>query len=148
MSKASPEEQPVDYESGVDGTPNSNLQPPKVGDKRKSEYWNHFWDIRDPVTSKIINARCKYCNKLLTGGTNNGTSSLKKHLNSCSKYPANVDKKQKLISVFKSSNAESATISNWEFDQSSCRLALAKMVIVDEQPLSIVKREGLSSFVM
>lgn len=103
MSGNIPDRGPGDGESDVDGATNTTKKPPKVGDKRKSEYWGHFWDVLDPTTGKLVSAKCKYCHKLITANTNNGTSSLKKHLNSCMKYPANTDKKQKLISVFRPS---------------------------------------------
>ncbi|KAL4364101.1 hypothetical protein GQ457_04G022620 [Hibiscus cannabinus] len=64
----------------------------KVGDKRKSEYWSHYWDIIDLVTDKVVKAKCKYCSK------------------------------------------------------NACRLALAKMVIVDERSFSIVERDGFRFF--
>uniref|UniRef100_A0A803MNA4 BED-type domain-containing protein n=1 Tax=Chenopodium quinoa TaxID=63459 RepID=A0A803MNA4_CHEQI len=145
MSNTDNSSVPMDDESEV-GNENATTKSTKVGDKRKSEYWNHFWDFRDPVTKKIVQVKCKYCEKMLTGNTNNGTSSLKKHLGACSKYPPNVDKKQKLISVYKSPESDATIVSNWKFDETACRLGLARMVIVDEQPFSIVEREdGLSS---
>uniref|UniRef100_A0A803MYS9 BED-type domain-containing protein n=1 Tax=Chenopodium quinoa TaxID=63459 RepID=A0A803MYS9_CHEQI len=146
MSEYESERGPMDCESDVGGNGNATNKQPKVGDNRKTELWNHYWDIRDPETNKIVQVKCKYCEKLLTGNTNNGTSSLKKHLNSCPKFPANIDKKQKLISVFRASPSDTTVVSNWEFDQNSCRLALAKMVIVDEQPFSVVEREGFRYF--
>ena len=69
----------------------------KAGGKRKSIYWEHFQDIINPKTKKIEKAKCKYCEKVLSANTNNGTSTLRKHLHSRSKYPHNVDKKQKKI---------------------------------------------------
>uniref|UniRef100_A0A803MX63 BED-type domain-containing protein n=1 Tax=Chenopodium quinoa TaxID=63459 RepID=A0A803MX63_CHEQI len=140
MSNTDNSSVPMDDESEV-GNENATTKSTKVGDKRKSEYWHHFWDFRDPVTKKIIQVKCKYCEKMLTGNTNNGTSSLKKHLGACSKYPPNVDKKQKLISVYKSPESDATIVSNWKFDETACRLGLARMVIVDEQPFSIVERE-------
>uniref|UniRef100_A0A803MM37 BED-type domain-containing protein n=1 Tax=Chenopodium quinoa TaxID=63459 RepID=A0A803MM37_CHEQI len=145
MSNTDNSSVPMDDESEV-GNENATTKSTKVGDKRKSEYWNHFWDFRDPVTKKIVQVKCKYCEKMLTGNTNNGTSSLKKHLGACSKYPPNVDKKQKLISVYKSPESDATIVSNWKFDETACRLGLARMVIVDEQPFSIVEREGFRYF--
>uniref|UniRef100_A0A803N4N6 BED-type domain-containing protein n=1 Tax=Chenopodium quinoa TaxID=63459 RepID=A0A803N4N6_CHEQI len=133
----------MDDESEV-GTENATTKSTKVGDKRKSEYWNHFWEFRDLVTKKIVQVKCKYCERMLTGNTNNGTSSLKKHLGACSKYPPNVDKKQKLISVYKSPESDATIVSNWKFDETAYRLGLARMVIVNEQPFSIVEREDFS----
>ena len=94
-------------------------QVPQVGDKRKLSVWNHYEDIRDTNTCKVAKAKCKYCSKLLTVSTKNGTSSLTKHLGTCTKYPTNMDKKQMKISTFRTSQSDAATISNWEFDQNS-----------------------------
>ncbi|KAJ9553107.1 LOW QUALITY PROTEIN: hypothetical protein OSB04_017152 [Centaurea solstitialis] len=52
------------------------------------------------------------------------------------------------ISTFRTTQSDVATISNWEFDQTSIRLALAKMVIVDEEPFSIVERDGFRGFLV
>ncbi|KAL4318366.1 hypothetical protein GQ457_18G015990 [Hibiscus cannabinus] len=82
----------------------------KVGDKRKSEYWSHSWDIRDLVIDKVVKAKCKYCSKVLIANTENGTSNLKKHIGSCPNYPLNIDKKQKLISVFRASPTDTPTV--------------------------------------
>ncbi|KAE8683975.1 hypothetical protein F3Y22_tig00111164pilonHSYRG00049 [Hibiscus syriacus] len=80
----------LDGESNVDGASSKTKETSKDSDKRKSECWNHFWDVRDPNTGKVVQAKCKYCDNLLTYKANNGTSSMRKHLNSCAKYPLNV----------------------------------------------------------
>ena len=72
---------------------------------------------------------------------NNGTSILRKHLHSCSKYPYNVDKKQKKISLLRDPQIESVTLSNWTFDVEAIRLALATMIVIDEHPFSMVEKE-------
>ncbi|XP_021740996.1 uncharacterized protein LOC110707288 [Chenopodium quinoa] len=66
MSNTDNSSVPMDDESEV-GNENATTKSTKVGDKRKSEYWNHFWDFRDPVTKKIVQVKCKYCEKMLTG---------------------------------------------------------------------------------
>ena len=88
----------------------------KSSSKRKSIYWEHFEDVINSVTKKVEKAKCKYCGKVLAANTNNGTSTLKKHIQSCSEYPYNVDKKQKKISLFRDPQTESVTLSNWSFD--------------------------------
>uniref|UniRef100_A0A803LVH4 HAT C-terminal dimerisation domain-containing protein n=1 Tax=Chenopodium quinoa TaxID=63459 RepID=A0A803LVH4_CHEQI len=65
MSNTDNSSVPMDDESEV-GNENATTKSTKVGDKRKSEYWNHFWDFRDPVTKKIVQVKCKYCEKMLT----------------------------------------------------------------------------------
>jgi len=41
--------------------------------------------------------KCKYCSKLIRASSKNETSALKNHLERCKKYPANLDRRQKLI---------------------------------------------------
>ena len=71
----------------------TNKEQVKPGGKRKSTYWEHFIDIVNSVTEKIEIVKCKYRSKVLSPNPNNGNSTLRKHLQSCSKYPYNVDKK-------------------------------------------------------
>ena len=119
----------------------------KAGAKRKSIYWGHFEDIINPTTKKIEKVKCKYYGKVLSANPNSGTSTLRKHIQSCNKYPHNVDQKQKKISLIKDPHTESVTLSNWSYDMDATRLALAKMVIIDEHPFSVVEKEGFKTFV-
>ena len=119
----------------------------KAGAKRKSIYWSHFEDIINPATKKIEKVKCKYCGKVLSANPNSGTSTLRKHLQSCNKYPHNVDQKQKKISLVKDPHTESVTLSNWSYDAEATRLALAKMIIIDEHLFSVVEKEGFKTFV-
>ena len=62
---------------------------------------------------------------------------MKKHLHSCPKNPHNVDKKKKKIYTYHASipsnTGESSHVNcHCEFDPNAIRLALAKMVIIDE----------------
>ena len=106
----------------------------KGGNKRKLIYQEHFEDIINSITKKIEKAKCKYCGKVLSANPNNRTPTLRKNLHSCSKYPYNVDKKQKKISLFRDPQTKSVTISNWTFDVEVTRLDLAKMIVIDEHP--------------
>ena len=58
-----------------------------------------------------------------------------------------MDKKQKKISLFRNPQTESVTLSNWTFDIEATRLALARMVIIDEHPFSVAKKKGFRGFV-
>ncbi|CAI9302125.1 unnamed protein product [Lactuca saligna] len=119
---------------------------PVVGDKRTSNAWRNYTDVRDPKTGKIIKAQCKHCSRILIVTTKNGTSSLGKHNVVCLQNPNNIDKKQKKISTFRTSQSDATTVSNWEFNQNTIRLALAKMIVIDEQPFSYVERDGFRYF--
>jgi len=94
----------------------TNMEQVNPGGKRKSICWDHFDDIINPVTKKIDKEKYKYYSMVLSTNANNGTSTLRKHLQSCSKFPYNVDKKQKKIFLFRDQQTESATLSNWSFD--------------------------------
>ncbi|CAI9279607.1 unnamed protein product [Lactuca saligna] len=54
-----------------------------VGDKRTSNAWRNYTDVRDPKTGKIVKAQSKHCSRILTVTTKNGTSSLGKHTAFC-----------------------------------------------------------------
>ena len=57
-----------------------------------------------------------------------------------------MDKKQKKISLVKDPHTESVTLFNWSFDAEAIRLVLAKIIIIDEHPFSMVEKEGLRGF--
>ncbi|CAI9271914.1 unnamed protein product [Lactuca saligna] len=44
---------------------------PVVGDKRTSNAWRNYTDVRDPKTGKIVKAQCKHCSRILTVTTKN-----------------------------------------------------------------------------
>ena len=141
---------PIDLEEQSNasfGSASHSKPQSKAGAKRKSIIWGHFEDIINPTTNKIEKVKCKYCEKVLSANPNTGTSTLRKHLQSCNKYPNNVDKKQKKISLVKDPHTESVTLSNWSYDAEATRLALAKMIIIDEHPFSVVEKEGFKTFV-
>ncbi|KAK9279908.1 hypothetical protein L1049_013592 [Liquidambar formosana] len=75
-----------------------------------------------------------------------GTSTLKRHLLKCPRYPNNQDHKQKLLD-FQSMSQNQGNVSNWKFDQELCRKELARMIIVDELPFSFVEKEGFKRFI-
>ena len=62
--------------------------------KKYSPNWDHFDEI--PGTDF---AKCKYCDARFGCATANGTTPLKNHTLRCKKYPANIDKKQKLMDI-------------------------------------------------
>ena len=116
--------------------------------RRTSKYWSHFHRTTDPGVVK-----CKYCGKLIRASSRNGTSALKNHLDRCKKYPANLDKMQKLIDfdtktiVNEDGSVQTVSIPKcWHFDHDLSRKAIARMVIVDELPFIHVEREGFREF--
>ncbi|CAI9272514.1 unnamed protein product [Lactuca saligna] len=117
-----------------------------VREKRTSNAWRNYTNVRDPKTGKVVKAQCKHCSKLLTVTTKNGTSSLSKHNAICLQNPRNIDLKQKKISTFRTSKSDVTTVSNREFNQNTIRLVVAKMIVIDEQPFSYVERDGFRYF--
>ncbi|KAG5573831.1 hypothetical protein H5410_063597 [Solanum commersonii] len=113
----------------------------------RATYWKHFDKFTDESGAK--KAKCKYCVKPYAASTSsNGTSSMNTHMRTYPKFPRDtVDKGQNLINFLPSSmGAKEGVISTWKFDQAQSRRALAKMIIVDELPLSFVEKEGFKNF--
>ncbi|CAH1415868.1 unnamed protein product [Lactuca virosa] len=131
--------QPIDLDRESD-VEQQNTQ--SVRDKRTADVWHKYVDIRDPETHKIVKAQCKICSRVLKVATKNGTSFMANHLLTCPNNPGNIDKKQKKINIFKTSQSDATTVSNWEFNQNSIRQSLAKMIVIDEEPFSYVERDG------
>lgn len=83
----------------------------------------------------------------------NGTTPLENHVQRCRKFPANLDRKHRLIE-FESQKITkedgSTEIVNvprlWEYDPEFARKELAKMIIVDELSFMFLEREGFRSF--
>ncbi|KAJ0111588.1 hypothetical protein Patl1_03478 [Pistacia atlantica] len=73
-------------------------KPPRFRPNAKSAVWQHFKKIYNCKTNKIEGTKCMYCEKTFTYGVANGTSSMRKHLTSCKKFPQNVDNSQTLLS--------------------------------------------------
>ncbi|KAL8170406.1 hypothetical protein V2J09_022210 [Rumex salicifolius] len=84
-------------------------------------------------------AKCKYCSTLIGCLPKNVTTCLKNHVQRCKKFPANLDRTQKMIEL----DAEAiegdngmigriAVPSLWQYSQDTCREALALMIILDD----------------
>uniref|UniRef100_A0A803MDM2 BED-type domain-containing protein n=1 Tax=Chenopodium quinoa TaxID=63459 RepID=A0A803MDM2_CHEQI len=56
----------MDSESKEDGASSKRTTSKKAGDKRKSEVWHHYWDVRDLETGKVVQVKCKYCDGILS----------------------------------------------------------------------------------
>ena len=65
----------------------------------------------------------------------------------CPKFPRDtVDKGQNLINFLPSSmRVKEGVISTWKFDQAQSRKALAKMIVVDELPLVLLRKRVLKT---
>ncbi|KAF7832003.1 zinc finger BED domain-containing protein RICESLEEPER 2-like [Senna tora] len=85
------------------------------------------------------------------GEESHGTSTLNRHLNECPSNPNRiVDKKQKKLDIEKKPEEEDdglVKLKVLEFNQEECRIALAKMIIMDELPFRFVENPGLRGLV-
>jgi len=135
---------------------------PPLCKKRKTDKsiaWDNFSRIIDEKTKKTCMVKCIHCGKEYSYTVNNGTSTMLKHLKKCNKYPPNIDKRQKLFAprdanVLGKARGDTGTgndsgniLTTWKFDQDRSRYMLARMIIVDEQPFSLVERAGFRDFV-
>jgi hypothetical protein len=109
-----------------------------------SNAWKHFIRQDDK-------AACNFCGKLYAwNSSRNGTSNMNKHLLVCTKNPhRESNKKQKTIALGKGSEDDPNYVSFKlvEFSQELTRLALAKMIVIDELPFKHVENEGFRHFV-
>ncbi|KAL4367977.1 hypothetical protein GQ457_05G008170 [Hibiscus cannabinus] len=98
-------------------------------------------------------SECNYCGKCIAYKPSYGTSGMKNHIARCKRFPANLNRKQKLFN-FKSKTITSPGDTSkivqvptyWQFDQDNCQKALARMLIVDELPFVFVEHEGFRYF--
>ncbi|KAF7832042.1 zinc finger BED domain-containing protein RICESLEEPER 2-like [Senna tora] len=112
-----------------------------------SHVWSHF-------TKNETGDRCKcnYCKKeYACGSKSHSTSTLIRRLNECPSNPNRiVDKKQKKLGIEKKPEEEDdglVKLKVLEFNQEECRIALAKMIIMDELPFRFVENPGFRGLV-
>ena len=86
--------------------------------KLSSNIWNFFdrIEINLENNKKEIKAKCKICSKLLSGGSNLGTSHLKRHNEQC-KTKHNVDIKN----YMQLGKNECENLNTFSFDEFACR---------------------------
>ncbi|KAL4279280.1 hypothetical protein GQ457_03G012660 [Hibiscus cannabinus] len=135
---------------------NSSISNAKGERKKMSYVWDNFKEIsysNNEAKSEKDVVECNYCGKCIAYKPSYGTSGMKNHIARCKRFPANLNRKQKLVDF------ESKTITSpggtskivqvptcWQFDQDNCRKALARMLIVDELPFVFVEHEGFRYF--
>ncbi|ONH90806.1 hypothetical protein PRUPE_8G075500 [Prunus persica] len=137
------------------GNPTGNRSQPRTDapstsnglDTRKparppSIVWENFIKMQDDP--KNPKAKCKYCNKVYAyGSKKNGTSNLLSHLaNQCKEYPGRDIKKQKTLSFQPKKGEEEGKLIATSYSPESCREAIVRFIILDEQPFKVVEGEG------
>ncbi|CAL5429095.1 unnamed protein product [Camellia sinensis] len=126
----------------------TKVRHPEEKSRKGSEVWLHFTKIYKEGCKKPEGAKCNYCHNTYAWLSENGTSTLRKHVANCSKCPYNHEiKKQKTLS-FQSIKEEGSenSLGLWKFEQDACRDALAQMIVKDELPFRFVEREGFRHF--
>lgn len=133
-------------EKEVRGSPSKKRQY-----KTRADVWDHMTKVKFDKTGKAEKARCNYCHQEYCCISTNGTSTLRKHLFNCKKYPFNErNKGQQTLSFQPMGRGECSSNSNklvhWSFNQESSRIAFAKMIIIDELPFRFIEHEGFRHF--
>uniref|UniRef100_A0A6N2KMT4 BED-type domain-containing protein n=1 Tax=Salix viminalis TaxID=40686 RepID=A0A6N2KMT4_SALVM len=127
------------------------LRKRNVDDRKKSQVWDHFTRLDgDPKSPK---AECNYCKKTYACHTVlNGTSNMWSHLKVCKKFPFVVDKKQKLLVLEPKKESDESedknigTLKAIAYNYEESRLALSKMIIIDELPFNFMEGRGFRLF--
>nr|POE71034.1 zinc finger bed domain-containing protein ricesleeper 1 [Quercus suber] len=120
------------------------------GGKEPSKIWDHFSRIEgcDPLYPK---SHCNYCKKCYNcHPKRNGTSAMWSHIKSgCKKYPYRRDKGQTTLTYQSKKKGEGEGGNELvlrKFSVERLRMALARMIIVDELPFRFVEHSGFIDF--
>ncbi|XP_075076959.1 zinc finger BED domain-containing protein DAYSLEEPER-like [Nicotiana tabacum] len=138
-------------ESGASNDSTSNVESDSGSKKRKimkerSVAWRHFSKFTDDEGVK--KAKCKYCPEEYVANTkNSGTSNLLSHLLKCPNNPHKPETSQTKLAFQPKGQTGDVSLIPWKFDQEACRRALARMIIIDEQPFISVEKDGFRDFV-
>ena len=124
------------------------LLSPKQGGKDPSIVWQHFIKLAgfDPKNPR---SQCTYCkNQYKCHGKKNGTLGMLQHIKVCKKWHFPYDHKQKTLSFQAKSEGESGSnvlvVAN--YSEERIRLALARMIVIDELSFKFVEHQGFQEF--
>ncbi|KAL2540089.1 zinc finger BED domain-containing protein RICESLEEPER 2-like [Abeliophyllum distichum] len=131
----------------------SDTRPSSTFGRRKSNrmasyVWDHF-TLLGPRDDLNVRCKCNYCGIDYACETKKcGTSTLNNHLtNNCKKYPGRLqDKKQKILSFENQKEGGGSNLIAISRSKAECRVACAKMVILDELPFRFVEARGFRLF--
>ncbi|CAN1182287.1 Zinc finger BED domain-containing protein DAYSLEEPER [Linum perenne] len=101
----------------------------------------HFNRIR---VNGVTKARCKYCRKLLSGDTNNGTSHLRDHHRTCLQKKIH-DGQQRVLGANYLLKGKAQLIAT-EYNYEVSKKLLCSMILLHEYPLSIVNHIGFKRY--
>ncbi|XP_022874249.1 zinc finger BED domain-containing protein RICESLEEPER 4-like [Olea europaea var. sylvestris] len=126
--------------------------PSTLGKRKSSRLASYVWDHFTLLGSRDdpdVRCKCNYCEVDYACGTKKcGTSTLSNHLtNQCKKYPGRlVDKKQKILSFETKKEGSGSNLVAVGQSKEECRVACAKMVVLDELPFRFVEGRGFRFF--
>ncbi|KAL6228387.1 hypothetical protein ACLB2K_002337 [Fragaria x ananassa] len=128
------------------------------GSRERSMVWEHYEKFERPVyeykdgkkvlVSNEPRAKCRYCSKDLACNTyNNGTSSLKRHIeNVCKRYPGRTDLEQHQKVFVAGGKLSEPTLGMTAFDEDSILKACVEMIVIDEMPFNSTEKPGFKRF--
>lgn len=128
------------------------------GSRERSMVWEHYEKFERPVYEykdgkKVLvrnepRAKCKYCSKDLACNTyDNGTSSLKRHIeNVCKRYPGRADLEQHQKVFVAGGKLSEPTLGMTAFDEDSILKACVEMIVIDEMPFNSTEKPGFKRF--
>jgi hypothetical protein len=131
--------------------PSSALPPKSKKVETTSSVWEHFTKLQegDPKDPK---SKCNYCGGLFSCHRSHGTSSMLQHIRkSCKKKFGRFDKSQSKLS-FEAKREGQVGVGGGggscgnlviaKYNAQKIRLAISKMIIVDELPFKFVEGDG------
>ncbi|XP_024965921.1 zinc finger BED domain-containing protein RICESLEEPER 2-like [Cynara cardunculus var. scolymus] len=133
----------VSMHMGSNIIPETEVSEP-ANNRLKYVVWNHFEAIYIDGLRRF--AKCKYCNKQMTGRPNDGTTHLKDHFKICPRRVTKDIRQHILVQEQTAKDGKTSLLSNYNFSAESSRDDLAKMIILHDYPLSIVEHHGFRKY--
>ncbi|KAL6654142.1 hypothetical protein ACP70R_007607 [Stipagrostis hirtigluma subsp. patula] len=115
-------------------------RPPKRR-KLTSAVWNDFDAIYDG--NLLVQARCKHCLDIFAANRENGRSNCSRHLKSCKEL---IKMNEMVENMTSSLSPDTAALNKWKFNEKVSRKALARFVVLQELPFSLVDHEPFRTF--
>ncbi|XP_024965995.1 zinc finger BED domain-containing protein RICESLEEPER 2-like [Cynara cardunculus var. scolymus] len=128
---------------GSNISPETEVSEP-ANKRLKYVVWNHFEAIYIDGLRRF--AKCKYCNKQMTGRPNDGTTHLKDHFKICPRKVTKDIRQHILVQEQTAKDGKTSLLSNYNFSAESSRDDLAKIIILHDYPLSIVEHHGFPKY--
>uniref|UniRef100_A0A8I6X211 BED-type domain-containing protein n=1 Tax=Hordeum vulgare subsp. vulgare TaxID=112509 RepID=A0A8I6X211_HORVV len=128
------------------GTGSSTSMDVRRTRRRTSEVWEFFDEEISMVGGmRKVSARCKRCQKELTGDAKGGTRHLKRHLASHKKADASSASSSSLQTHLKYNT--DGTVSNFVYDPQRAREGLCRFTASNDLPLGIGESDGFVEFI-